>query len=36
MDEVGNQRPAEPISTSTTTRAATMALIADLNDYALQ
>lgn len=36
MDEVGNQRPAELISTSTTTRAATMALIADLNDYALQ
>lgn len=36
MDEIGNQRTAEPISTSTSTRADTMALIADLNDNALQ
>ena len=36
MDEIGNQRTAEPISTSTSTRAATMAFIADLNDNALQ
>lgn len=36
MDEIGKQRPAEPISTSTSTRAGTMALIAGLNDNALQ
>ena len=36
MDEIGSQSTAEPISTSTSTRAATMAFIADLNDNALQ
>ena len=36
MDEIGNQRTAEPISTSASARAATMAFIADLNDNALQ